>query len=144
MDPQNNQQISPTGKKILIVEDEAFIADLYAHQLKSAGYDVKVVNDGTTGLKAMEDEAFDLLLLDIMLPGMNGLELLKEWKLKHPQSNTIVLLLTNLGQDTVIKEGFALGAQGYLLKSVYTPQQIVNEVQNALSGKSAGTPNTGS
>lgn len=129
------------AQKILLVEDETFIADLYARQLIKAGFEVKTAKDGTSGLKMLEDEAFDLLLLDIMLPGMNGLELLKQWRSKHAKSTMPVLLLTNLGQDEVIKEGFALGAQGYLIKAGYTPEQVVNEVKNALAGKSAGTPN---
>jgi DNA-binding NarL/FixJ family response regulator len=52
-----------------------------------------------------------------------------------------ILLLTNLGQDAVIKEGFELGATGYLIKASYTPDQVVNEVKNALDGKQAGSPN---
>lgn len=134
----------PTGqqpKKILIVEDETFIADLYSRQLTNAGYAVQAAHDGTTGLQLLTSQTFDLLLLDIMLPGMNGLELLKEWRGKNTQSQMPVLLLTNLGQDAVIKEGFDLGAQGYLIKASYTPAQIVNEVQNALAGKQAGSPN---
>lgn len=138
---QPTQPASPSGKKILIVEDEAFIADLYARQLTLAGFQVKIANDGNIGLQMLESEPFDLLLLDIMLPGINGLELLRQWKLKHPQSPMPVLLLTNLGQDAVIKEGFALGAQGYLIKASYTLDQIVNEVKNALAGKQAGSPN---
>lgn len=126
-------------KKILLVEDETFIADLYSHHLTKAGFQVKVANDGATGLKILEGEPFDLLLLDIMLPQMNGLELLKQWKTKNPNATMPVLLLTNLGQDAVIKEGFELGAQGYLIKASYTPDQVVKEVTNALSGKPAGT-----
>lgn len=128
-------------KKILVVEDEAFIADLYSRQLTLAGYSVKVASDGLTGLKTLEADQYDLLLLDIMLPGLNGLELLKQWRAKSPQSSMPVLLLTNLGQDAVIKEGFELGAQGYLIKASYTPDQVVNEVRNALDGKQAGSPN---
>lgn len=128
-------------KKILVVEDESFIADLYARQLTLAGYTVKIAKDGLVGLKTLETETFDLLLLDIMLPGLNGLELLKQWRAKSPQSTMPVLLLTNLGQDAVIKEGFDLGAQGYLIKASYTPDQVVNEVKNALTGKQAGSPN---
>ncbi|OGE32115.1 hypothetical protein A2631_03285 [Candidatus Daviesbacteria bacterium RIFCSPHIGHO2_01_FULL_44_29] len=128
-------------KKILVVEDEAFIADLYSRQLTLAGFSVKVASDGLTGLKTLEADQYDLLLLDIMLPGLNGLELLKQWRAKSPQSSMPVLLLTNLGQDAVIKEGFELGAQGYLIKASYTPDQVVNEVRNALSGKQAGSPN---
>lgn len=129
------------AKKILLVEDETFIADLYSRQLTKAGFDVKTASDGTSGLKTLESSDFDLLLLDIMLPGMNGLELLKQWRTKQPKSNMPVLLLTNLGQDEVIKEGFALGAQGYLIKAGYTPEQVVNEVQNVLAGKQSSGAN---
>lgn len=130
-------------KKILLVEDEALISDLYSYQLKAAGYDVKTAGDGLTGLKMLEEDKFDLLLLDIMLPGMNGLEMLREYKSKHPKENILTLLLTNLGQDAVIKEGFSLGAAGYLIKASYTPEQVVKEIQNAFSGKQAGSPNPG-
>jgi len=129
------------AKKILLVEDETFIADLYSRQLTKAGFDVKTTNDGISGLKDLESADFDLLLLDIMLPGMNGLELLKQWRTKQPKSTMPVLLLTNLGQDEVIKEGFALGAQGYLIKAGYTPEQVVNEVQNVLAGKQSSGSN---
>jgi len=133
--------MNPNPKKILIIEDEAFIAKLYSEQLIKAGFQVATAPDGTKGLEALAQGAYDLLLLDIMLPGMNGLQVLKEWKTKNPQNTMLVLLLTNLGQDDVIKEAFNLGAQGYLIKAAYTPQQIVTEVQTALAGKPAGSPN---
>lgn len=119
-------------KKILLIEDEVFISDLYARQLIKAGFEVKTVDDGNAGLQTLNSEKFDLLLLDIMLPGINGLEILKQWKTKNPTSTMPVLLLTNLGQDSVIKEGFQLGAQGYLIKSAYTPDQVLAEVKKAL------------
>lgn len=124
--------MQPNAKKILIIEDEAFIADIYARELTKAGFLVKIANDGMQGMQMLESETFDLLLLDIMLPGMHGLELLRQWRLKYPTSAMPVLLLTNLGQDEVIKEAFSLGAQGYLVKASYTPQQVVTEVQNTL------------
>lgn len=124
--------MNPSQAKILVTEDETFIADLYSHVLQKAGYQVKTANDGQTALNVLAQEPFNLLLLDIMMPGINGLEVLRQWKLKNPQSPMIVLLLTNLGQDSVIKEGFELGAQGYLIKSSMTPEQVVIEVQNAL------------
>jgi len=120
------------AQKILIIEDESFIADIYSHELTKSGFEVKVENNGLEGLKALEGGGFDLLLLDIMLPGMHGLEILKQWRTKNPDAKLPVLLLTNLGQDEVIKEAFALGAQGYLVKASYTPQQVVAEVKNAL------------
>lgn len=121
-------------KKILLVEDEDFIRELYVRQLTKAGFLVKSAPDGQTGLNTLKSEPFDLLLLDIMLPGMNGLQLLREFKTSFPNSPMITIMLTNLGQEAVIKEGFELGAQAYLIKASYTPDQVVNEVKNALFG----------
>lgn len=127
--------MQPQQKKVLLVEDEALIRELYARQLSKSGFLVKSVADGESGLQALNQEKFDLLLLDIMLPGMNGLEMLKEFKSKNPDSTMLVILLTNLGQESVIKEGFELGANAYLIKTSYTPDQIVEEVKNTLDGK---------
>lgn len=121
-------------KKILLVEDEDFIRELYVRQLTKAGFEVKSAIDGQSGLTTLSTETFDLLLLDIMLPGMNGLQLLREFKTKNPNSKMITILLTNLGQEAIIKEGFELGAQAYLIKASYTPDQVVTEVKTALFG----------
>lgn len=126
--------MGPSPKKILLVEDEDFIRELYVRQLTNAGFSVKFAIDGQSGLDMLKSETFDLLLLDIMLPGINGLQLLREFKTQNPNSKMITILLTNLGQEAVIKEGFELGAQAYLIKASYTPDQVVNEVKNALSG----------
>lgn len=133
--------MNPQTKKILLVEDEDFIRDLYVRQLTKEGFQIKSAPDGQTGLNMLKAETFDLLLLDIMLPGMNGLQLLREFKTQNPNSPMITILLTNLGQEAVIKEGFELGAQAYLIKASYTPDQVVNEVKNTLSG-SQNTPQT--
>lgn len=132
MDPQINSQ----SKKILLVEDEDFIRELYVRQLTKEGFQIKSAVDGQSGLNMLKAEPFDLLLLDIMLPGMNGLQLLREFKTQNPNSPMITILLTNLGQEAVIKEGFELGAQAYLIKASYTPDQVVNEVKSALFGSS--------
>lgn len=135
-----NKGMDPTGKKILLVEDEDFIRELYVRQLTKAGFEVKTAVDGASGLEALKNETFDLLLLDIMLPGMNGLQLLREFKTQNPTSPMITILLTNLGQEAVIREGFELGAQAYLIKASYTPDQVVQEVKNALSGGQPANP----
>ena len=126
--------MNPGTKKILLVEDEDFIRELYVRQLTKEGFVVKSAVDGQGGLEILKQEPFDLLLLDIMLPGMNGLQLLREFKTQNPNSPMITILLTNLGQEAVIKEGFELGAQAYLIKASYTPDQVVGEVKNALFG----------
>lgn len=135
--------VEPTGKKILIIEDEVFIAEIYSRELSKAGFTVSTASDGLTGLEALEKDHYDLLLLDILLPNMHGLEVLRQWKVKHPIEKMAVLLLTNLGQDEVIKEAFALGANGFLIKASYTPKQVVSEVVNVLNGQPVGgTPQT--
>ena len=138
MDPTPQQPIQ--SKKILLVEDEDFIRELYVRQLTKEGFQIKSAADGQSGLNALKAEAFDLLLLDIMLPGINGLQLLREFKTQNPNSPMITILLTNLGQEAVIKEGFELGAQAYLIKASYTPDQVVVEVKNALAGGQATPP----
>lgn len=126
--------MNPQGKKVLLVEDEQFIRDLYTRELTKGGFLVTTAADGQQGLDQLKTNSFDLLLLDIMLPGINGLQLLREYKTQNPSSPTITILLTNLGQEAVIKEGFELGAQAYLIKASYTPEQVVNEVKSVLSG----------
>ena len=123
--------------KILIVEDDLFIRELYERQLSLEGYEVSTAEDGEIGLNRITESIPDLLLLDIMLPKVSGLDLLRTIKAKEETKNIPVILLTNLGQDSVIKEGFNLGADGYLIKSAYTPDQIIEEVKKFLSAQAA-------
>lgn len=128
------------ASKILLVEDEEMIRELYARQFTKAGFVVNAVANGEDGLKSLGDGAFDILLLDIMLPGMNGLQMLREFKVKNKDTKMLVIMLTNLGQESVIKEGFDLGANAYLIKTSYTPDQIIQEVNNLLLGKPSTLP----
>ena len=122
--------------KILIVEDDLFIRELYERQLSLEGFEVVTAEDGEVGLSRINAAIPDLLLLDIMLPKVSGLDLLRTIKAKDETKDIPVILLTNLGQDSVIKEGFNLGADGYLIKSAYTPDQIIEEVKKFLSAQS--------
>lgn len=124
----------PTNlQKILLVEDDFFIRELYQRQLLKEGYLVEAAVDGAEGLVKANDFRPHLILLDIMLPKLNGLDLLRTIKTKPETKDIPVILLTNLGQESVIKEGFTLGAEGYLIKSAYTPSQIIEEVKNFLA-----------
>lgn len=118
------------SKKILIIEDDFFIRELYLRQLQKEGFEVSGSADGADGLVQANNLKPDLILLDIMLPKLNGLDLLRTLKTKPETQNIPVILLSNLGQDSVVKEGFTLGAEGYLIKSAYTPSQIIEEVKN--------------
>ncbi|KKS16564.1 MAG: Response regulator protein [candidate division WWE3 bacterium GW2011_GWC1_41_7] len=118
------------SKTILIIEDEADIRLLYAEVLRDAGYNVHEAADGTTGLEKALKEDWELLLLDIVLPGNDGVNILKKIKENSTLQKKPVLLLTNLGVEHVINDCFELGANGYLIKSEITPDKIVNEVGN--------------
>lgn len=117
-------------KRILVIEDDTFIREMYQSELERAGFEVFAAATGEEGLKILPQNKLDLVLLDILLPGINGLEVLKQIKQNPQNQNLKVVLLTNLGQEATIKEGFKIGAIGYLIKAAYNPDQIVQEVKN--------------
>ena len=120
------------ARKVLFVEDDEFIRELYKRQLDIGGLFTYAFSNGEDGLKAAQENQYDVILLDIMLPGMNGLDMLRNLKQNEATKNIPVIMLTNLGQDAVIKEGFMLGAIGYLIKASFTPDQIVQEIKKIL------------
>lgn len=131
--------------KILMIEDDVFIADLYKRELEKNGYLVVCCRDGENGLSTAISDKFDLILLDIMLPKKTGLEVLRELRAsKSGQSKTPVFILTNLGQESVIREAFEIGADGYILKARLLPRQIVHEIQDFFRGESFSEERTGS
>jgi DNA-binding response OmpR family regulator len=119
-------------KRILIIEDDQEVRELYAEVLRDEGFVLDEAVDGKSGLAKALAGGYDLLLLDIMLPKFDGLEILKTIRKKDELKNLPVILLTNLGREPIIKEGFSLGADGYLIKSEHTPEEIVNEVKKFL------------
>lgn len=123
----------PQKNKILIVEDDIYTLELYERQLKRAGFDVYRAIDGEEGFKVAKDIKPDLVLLDIMLPKVDGFEMLKNMRNDKETKDLPVLILTNLGRESIVKEGFNLGAQGYLIKASYTPNQVVDTVSKFLA-----------
>lgn len=126
--------------KILLVEDNVDIQDIYSRQLTKAGFSVTSATDGAKALEELKNNTFDLLLLDIMLPNMNGLELLKEFKKINPNSPMKVIIVSNLGNDDIVKEGFSLGAIAYLLKVSCGPDEVVNQVKEVFDRGHTTTP----
>lgn len=119
-------------KKILLVEDEKEIRELYAQYLSDTGYTVITAEDGTVALQKALSEEWDIMLLDIMLPGQDGIQVLKMIKANDRLRDKPVIALTNLNVGSVIDEVFDLGADGFLVKSEITPDKIVNEVETVL------------
>ncbi len=119
-------------KSILLVEDDRFLVDIYRKKLESAGFKTKVAENGEEALEFLKEETPDVLLLDIVLPGVFGWEILKEIK-KEPKFKTLkIIILSNLGQEEEVKKGLRLGAAKYLIKSHYTPGEVVEEVKKLL------------
>lgn len=117
------------SKKILLVEDDMAVCKLYEHVLVGAGFGVVVAMDGEEGLRlAHENGDLDLILLDIMLPKVDGIEVLRRLKADEETKKLPVILLTNLGQESIIEEGFKIGAERYLMKAQHLPREIVNEI----------------
>jgi CheY-like chemotaxis protein len=122
------------AQRILVIEDDQFLRELYDELLREEGYEVELASDGQEGLDKVSRGGYDLILLDIMLPKIDGLEILRRLRDKPPEKpNGATVLLTNLGQDSIIKEGFNLGASGYLIKSAMNPDQVLSEVKVFLS-----------
>ena len=128
--PIGNESKSRT---VLIIEDEQDICELYAEVLTNAGYSVEQARDGATGLEKIKNSDWNLLLLDIMLPGKDGLRILKEIKENPDFKKGPLVILTNLKSDHIIQEAFNTGADGYLIKSEFTPDKVVEEVDKYLT-----------
>ncbi|MEX0621661.1 MAG: response regulator [Candidatus Woykebacteria bacterium] len=120
------------AKKILIVEDDNFVSELYTHQFSKHGFDTKTAADGEAALNSIKEEQFDVVLLDIMIPKIDGLEVLKQIKSSSSTKKIDVIVLSNLGQDELIKQALQIGAKAYIIKSLYTPAQVVAEVRSIL------------
>jgi|SRR5579884_2955793 len=118
-------------KKILIVEDDQFLREFYQELLQTEGFLVDVAADGEAAFSKIIEGGYNLILLDIMLPKKDGMQILKDLKVAHPKSdNGPIVMLTNLGQDALIKETFNMGASGYLVKSAMNPDQVLGEIRN--------------
>lgn len=120
-------------QRILVVEDDLFLRELYSDILTQEGYKVETAQDGEEALQKIKVGGYDLILLDIIMPKMDGLEVMRQVQASPPQNpNKCVIFLTNLDKDEEIKTALKLG-NGYLIKSQITPGSLVEEVKNYIS-----------
>ncbi len=121
-------------KKILLVEDDPFLVDIYTTKFKEAGFLIETAFDGEEGLRKLKEEKFEILLLDIVLPQIDGWEILKKIKNEKTKNKNLknfkIIILSNLGQKEEVEKGLKLGATKYLIKAHFTPSQIVEEIKN--------------
>ncbi|MEK6809460.1 MAG: response regulator [Nanoarchaeota archaeon] len=119
-------------KKILLVEDDPFLADIYTTKLKEEGFSVDTAQDGEECLKKIQTKTPDLLVLDVVLPQMDGWEVLSAVRRQEKFKDLKVVILSNLGQKEEVKKGLELGATKYFIKAHYTPAEVVKEIKEIL------------
>jgi DNA-binding response OmpR family regulator len=119
-------------KNILVVEDDKILRELISQKLEKENYKISAAIDGEEGLKKVKEEKPDIVLLDLILPGIDGFEVLERIK-QDPEINKIpVVILSNLGQKEEIEKGLKLGATDYLIKAHFTLSEIVEKVKTIL------------
>ena len=119
-------------KKILIIEDDKFLRELITQKLFKEGYEVSEAVDGEEGLKKLKEEKPDLVLLDLILPGIDGFEVLARTREESTLSSIPVIILSNLGQKEDVEKGLKMGAVDYLIKAHFTPGEIIEKIKAAL------------
>ena len=118
-------------KKIFIIEDDPFLSEMYAAKFSQSGFQVEMAIDGEKGLEKIKTSKPDLILLDIVLPKMDGFEILKKVKEDSQLNKIPIILLTNLGQKNEIEKGLALGAEEYIIKAHFTPTAVVVKINTS-------------
>lgn len=123
MDSTSSQ---PNGKKILIIEDEGFISELYVRALAKSGYEIKVIVDGELALAEAKLNAYDIILLDIMLPNLTGTEILRRLRnvKETPNLRAKIIITTNLELDDAGRAAMEAQADGYIIKAEITPKEL--------------------
>jgi len=120
-------------KKILIVEDEELLSEMYREVFEKEGFQIVTATNGQEAVKVAEKEKPDFVLLDILLPGENGIYFLGQRKLRPSIASIPVIVFSNFDDPNMKKTSFRLGAQDYLIKTDYTPQEVVNKVRKYIT-----------
>jgi len=116
--------------KILVVEDDKFLRELISQKLSREGYTVIEAIDGEKGIESIKENVPDIVLLDLILPGIDGFEVLAKMKSDPNLANIAVIILSNLGQKDDIEKGMEMGANDYLIKAHFTPGEIIEKIQS--------------
>lgn len=121
--------------KVLLIEDDAFLLSMYTTKFEIENFFVVVADDGEKGLRQAREHNPDIILLDIMMPKMNGFEVLAELKKDESVKDIPVILLTNLNQKDEIEKGFAMGAKDFLIKAHLMPSEVVDKIKKIIENK---------
>lgn len=122
-------------KKIAIIEDDDAISQMYGFKFRAEGFEVESAENGIKGLELIEKMKPDIILLDIMMPEMNGDEMLAKMRMTSWGSKIKVVVLTNLGEEEIPRSVSKLGVLDIIVKAQYTPTQVIELVKKLLSEK---------
>lgn len=127
MQPQS-QPLPTNGKRVLCIEDEHFIGELYTRALSRRGYEVDVEMDGQKGLSKAQTDSYDVILLDLMIPTIDGIEILRTLRdsTKTPHLKAKVIIITNLEQREDVRADIEKQADGYIVKAEITPRELAD------------------
>jgi DNA-binding response OmpR family regulator len=117
------------ANKILVIEEDKFLRELIVKKLVKEGYETVEAIDGEEGIKKIKSEKPELILLDLILPGIDGFEVLSKMKEDTTVSSIPVIILSNLGQKEDVEKGLKLGAVDYLIKAHFTPGEIIEKIR---------------
>jgi len=118
--------------KIHIVEDDIQLLDMYSRKFELEGFDVTIAEDGEKAIDILREFVPDVAILDIMMPKVDGLEVLRFIKSKPELENVITIMLTNKSDQTTAEQIYGLGATEYLVKAEFTPLEVVNKVRELI------------
>jgi DNA-binding response OmpR family regulator len=121
------------GKKILLVEDDPLLIKMYQTKLQIEGFEVKVASDGEMGWEMVQAETPDFMVLDLMMPKLSGMELLKKIKTDSKLKLIPTIMLTNMNRQEEMELARSLGVKEFLLKANYTPGEIVDKIRGYLN-----------
>lgn len=119
-------------KKILIIEDDEFIRELVKRKLRKEDFEILEVVEGEKGITKIKEEKPDLILLDIILPGIDGFEVLTRIKQDPATSQIPVIILSNLGEKKEVEKGLKLGAADYLVKAHFSIAEVLQKIKTTL------------
>lgn len=128
----NPSKESNAAKSILVVEDDQFLRDLIVKKLEEEGLNIIQAVDGEEGLQFIKENKPALVLLDLILPGIDGFEVLKQVKSDPETKDIPIIILSNLGQKDDIERGLELGARDFMVKAHFTPEEIVKKAKEVL------------
>ncbi len=120
------------AEKILVVEDDKFLRELISRKLSDEGFDITQAVDGEDGIEKIKQVKPDLVLLDLILPSIDGFEVLSRIKEDPSVASIPVIILSNLGQKEEIEKGLSLGAVDFLIKAHFTPGEIIDKIKTLL------------